>query len=47
MKLFLLLGLVVVIGAAGWIIPKFMNKPKKNNVEFEDDELEEVNEDDI
>lgn len=47
LKLFFLLGLVVVIGAAGWIIPKFMNKPKKNNVEFEDDELEEVNEDDI
>ena len=32
---------VVVIGAAGWIIPKFMNRPKKNQVEFEDDELEE------
>ncbi len=45
LKLFFLLGLVVVIGAAGWIIPKFMNKPKKNNVDFEDDELEEVNED--
>ena len=45
LKLFFLLGLVIVIGAAGWIIPKFMNKSKKNNVDFEDDELEEVSED--
>ena len=47
LKLFFLLGLVIVIGAAGWIIPKFMNRPKKNQVEFEDDELEEVNEDEM
>lgn len=46
LKLILLLGLVIAIGAAGWIIPKIMNRPKKNNVEFEDDDLEEVSEDD-
>lgn len=46
LKLFLLLALVVGIGAAGFIIPKFMNKPKKNKVEYEDDDLDEVNEDD-
>ena len=45
LKLIFILLLVVAIGAAGWIIPKFMNRPKKNQVEFEDDELEEVNED--
>lgn len=47
LKLILLLGLVIAIGAAGWIIPKIMNRPKKNNVEFEDDDLEEVNEDEM
>ena len=47
LKLIFLLVLVVAIGAAGWIIPKFMNRPKKNQVEFEDDELEEVNEDEM
>ena len=47
LKLILLLGLVIAIGAAGLIIPKIMNRPKKNNVEFEDDDLEEVNEDEM
>ena len=42
---FLILALVIGIGAAGFIIPKFLNKPKKNNIEYEDDELDEVSED--
>lgn len=45
LKLFLILALVIGIGAAGFIIPKFLNKPKKNNIEYEDDELDEVSED--
>ncbi len=45
-KLFLILGLVIAIGAAGFILPKFLNKPKKNNIEYEDDEIDEVSEDD-
>ncbi len=46
-KLILLVLLVVGIGALGWIIPKFMNRPKKNKIEFEDDELEEISEDEV
>lgn len=45
-KLFLILGIVIAIGAAGFILPKFLNKPKKNNIEYEDDEIDEVSEDD-
>lgn len=45
LKLILLLILVVGIGAAGFILPKFLNKPKKTNIEYEDDELDEVSED--
>lgn len=45
LKLILLIILVVGIGAAGFILPKFLNKPKKNNIEYEDDELDEVSED--
>lgn len=45
LKLILLLTLVIGIGAAGFIIPKFMNKKKSPKIEY-DDELDEVNEDD-
>lgn len=45
LRLFLLLALVVAIGAAGFIIPKFMNKKKSPKIEY-DDELDEINEDD-
>lgn len=44
-KLILLLALVIGIGAAGFIIPKFMNKKKSPKIEY-DDELDEINEDD-
>ena len=46
LKLIFILGIVVLIGAAGFILPKFMERPKKNKVDFEDDELEEINETD-
>lgn len=44
-RLILLLALVIGIGAAGFIIPKFMNKKKSPKIEY-DDELDEINEDD-
>lgn len=45
LKLILLLALVIGIGAAGFIIPKLMNKKKSPKIEY-DDELDEVNEED-
>lgn len=44
LKLIFILGIVVLIGAAGFILPKFMDRSKKNKVNFEDDELEEIDE---
>ena len=45
MKLILIIVLVVGLGAAAFIVPKFMNKKKSPKIEY-DDELDEVNEDD-